>query len=214
LGVLRRLRFKERIGALSGPSREARRLGGFLFLEAAGAESLLTVRIERLLRAQYIARQAVQRSLQDEHGRVLIYGFGPAGAAHVGSNKLALGRRGGQPLIPQRDRKLRHAGEVPRKCAGRLRARAFAPIHVDRQAEHKTDGLAFACKRQQTRGIHAKMFSPDCFNGGRNSPGRIARGNAYGLAAEIEPKQRTTRRQVSGRLDERKDQRRHRRGLA
>ena len=41
--------------------------------------------------------------------------------------------------------------EIAREGAGRLRARALAAVHVDRQAEHEADGLALGRERQEAR---------------------------------------------------------------
>ena len=65
-----------------------------------------------------------------------------------------------------------------------------------------------------TRGVGGEILSRNCFHRGRDAPVRIAGGHAYGLAAEIEPKQRAARRQVRGCLGEGNDQRRHCPGLA
>ena len=65
-------------------------------------------------------------------------------AADVGGDQVALDRGGGQPLVPERDRKLGQAREVAREGAGRLRARPLAAVHVDRQAEHEATALRSA----------------------------------------------------------------------
>ena len=74
-------------------------------------------------------RKPVERALQDEGRRRRIYHDLPLLPAHVAGKKLALGRHGGQTLIPedagQRRVRRERAHEGPR----RLRPRTFAAIH-------------------------------------------------------------------------------------
>jgi len=65
----------------------------------------------------YSSRQPVERSLQNEHGGMLIDDLGAAGAGHVGGDQLALDRGGGEALVPQRDRELRQARQIAGKGA-------------------------------------------------------------------------------------------------
>ena len=44
-------------------------------------------------------------------------------------------------------------GEIAGEGARRLRARAFAAVHVDRQAEHEADAAPLRGQRQQTLGV-------------------------------------------------------------
>ncbi len=93
--------------------------------------------------------QPVERALQDEDRGVLVDHFGAPGAADIHADQLALDRRGRQPLVPERDWQRGELGEVPRKGAGRLRARALAAVHVDGKAEHEADRLALGRDREQ-----------------------------------------------------------------
>jgi len=58
-----------------------------------------------------------------------------------------------RPLVPQSDRQLGQARKIARKGTGRLRARAFAAVHVDGQAEHDARCFPLGRKRQQAGGI-------------------------------------------------------------
>src|SRR5882672_938945 len=81
--------------------------------------------------------ESIERALQDEDRRVLVdHGLAPV-AARIGGNQLALDRRGGEPLVPERDWQIGEPCKVAGEGACRLRARSFAAVHVDRQAEHE-----------------------------------------------------------------------------
>src|SRR5262245_22153030 len=84
---------------------------------------------------QRAAGEPIERALEDVGGRVLINHPSTAGARHIGRDQLALDRGGGQPLVPERDRKLGQPREVAGEGAGRLRARALAAVHVDGEPE-------------------------------------------------------------------------------
>ncbi len=92
--------------------------------------------------------------------------------------------------------------KLRREGAGRLRARAFAAVHVDRQTEHEPDGIAFRRERQQALGVGGELGAGDGFDCGRQPAIRIARCNPDGLGAEVEADQRAARRQAGGGLDE------------
>ena len=108
---------------------------------------------QRLSAAIVQRHQPVERALQDVDRGVLVDHLGAPGAAHVGSDQLALHRRGGEPLVPQADREIGQPGKIAGKGAGRLRARSFAGVHVDGQAEHEADGVALGGDRDQPRRV-------------------------------------------------------------
>ena len=63
--------------------------------------------------------EAIERALQDEDRGVLVdYGLAPA-AACIGSDQLALDRRGGEPLVPECDWQFGQSNEVARERARR-----------------------------------------------------------------------------------------------
>jgi hypothetical protein len=84
-----------------------------------------------------------------------------------------------------------------------LRARPLAGVHVDGQAEHETDRVAFAGDGKQTRSIGLKGPALN----GLDPGGEPAIGIGYrypdGLGAEIKPDQRSAFRPVRARLDQR-----------
>ena len=105
--------------------------------------------------------------------------------------------------------KIGQAGEIAGKGAGRLRARTLAAVHVDRQAEHEADGLAFARDREQPRRIRLERLALDGLDAGREPAVRIGHGDADGLGAEIEADQRAALGPVRGGFDQRQDRSRH-----
>ncbi len=80
------------------------------------------------------------------------HGLAPV-ATRIGGNQLALDRRGGEPLVPERDWEFGEPREVAGERAGRLRARTFAAVHVDGQAKHEGDRHALCCERKEPVGI-------------------------------------------------------------
>ena len=96
-------------------------------------------------------------------------------------------------------------GEIAGKGAGRLRAGAFAAVHVDGQAQHEADGVAFGRERQQPRRIRLECLALDGFDAGRQPPVRIGDGDADGLGAEIEADQRAALGPAAGSFDQWKD---------
>ena len=142
---------------------------------------------------------------------MLIDDLGAAGAGHVGGNQFALDRRGGEPLVPQRDRELRQARQIAGKGTRRLRARTLGPIHVDGEPEDKRCGLAFGGEHQKPRRVGGKILARNGLDAGGQSPVGIAGGDADGLGAEVKAYQRATDRQIGHQFDQRKDQCRHRR---
>ena len=93
------------------------------------------------------------------------------------------------------------AGERP----GRLRARAFAAVHVDGQPEHEADDVALSGEREQPRRIGLERLARDGLDAGREPAIGIGDGDADGLGAEIEADQRATFRPERGGVDEREN---------
>ena len=86
-----------------------------------------------------------------------------------------------------------------------MRARALAAVHVDGQAEHEADRVAFARYRQQPRRIGLECLALNGFDTGRQAAVGIGRGNADGLGAEIEADQGTALGPVRDGFDQGKD---------
>src|SRR6516225_3776255 len=78
--------------------------------------------------------ESIERALQDEDRSVLVDHGLASVAPCIGGNQFALDRRGGEPLIPERDWQLGDPCEVARERARRLRARAFAAVKVGGKA--------------------------------------------------------------------------------
>src|SRR5256884_4607063 len=151
------------------------------------------------------------RALQDERRSVPMDHFRAAGASDIGRDQLALDRRGGQPLVPECDRKLGQPREIACKGARRLRARTLAAVHIDGKAEHEGGGLPLGGKGEEARGIGGERLAGDGFDRGRESPVGIARRDADRLGAEVEADQRAAGGQMRRRLGQGEDQCRHRR---
>jgi hypothetical protein len=142
--------------------------------------------------------QPVECALQDISGGVLVDHRLAAGAACIRLDESALNCRGRQPLVPKRDRKFREPREITGKGAGRLHARTFGPVHVDRQSEHETDDVPLAGEGQEPLGVGIEASAKD----GRDRSGepaiRVAHGDADGLGSKVEAHERTARRQMRG----------------
>ena len=134
---------------------------------------------------------------------MLVDHFGAAGAAHVHADQLALDGGGGEPLVPQRDRKIGQPGKVAGEGAGGLRARSLAGIHVDGQAEHEADGVALGGDGDDAGRVRLEGLALDGLDPGGEPPIGIGHGDANGLGAEVEPDQRTALRPVRGGVDQR-----------
>ena len=70
-----------------------------------------------------------------------------------------------------------------------MRPRAFAAVHVDGQPEHEARGLALRGQRQQPGGVGGKTAARDGLDARCDPSVRVARGDADGLGAEVEPDQ-------------------------
>ena len=103
-------------------------------------------------------------------------------------------------------------GKVAREGAGRLRARAFAAVHVDGQAKHEADRLAFARDGQQAGGVLLESLALDGLDPGGKPAVRIGDGNADGLGAEIKADQPAAFGPVGCGIDQGQDESGH--GLA
>ena len=140
--------------------------------------------------------EPVQRALQDEDRGVLVDHRRALFAADIGGDQLALDRGGGQPFVPERDRQFGELGEIAREGAHRLRARPFAAVHVQRQAEHEAGAAALRGEREQTLGVEREGLARDGLDAGGEPPVGIGGGDADGLGADVEAEQRAARRQV------------------
>jgi hypothetical protein len=86
--------------------------------------------------------------LQDEHCRVLIDHRGALFATDVRFDQLPLDGGGRQALIPKCDRQVGELAKVARESSRRLRAGAFASIHIDGETQHESDCRALGGERQ------------------------------------------------------------------
>ena len=94
-------------------------------------------------------------------------------------------------------------GKIAGESAGGLRARAFAAVHVDGQAEHEAGGIALTRDDQQPRGVCGKVLARNGLHAGRQPAIGIGHRDADGLGAEIEPDQRAAFGPMRGRFDQR-----------
>ena len=93
--------------------------------------------------------------------------------------------------------------EIAGKRPGRLRARPFAGVHVDRQAEHEADGVALGGDREQPRRVGLEGLALDGLDAGGEPAVGIGHRDADGLGAEIEPDQRAAFGPVRDGVDQR-----------
>ncbi len=84
-----------------------------------------------------------------------------------------------------------------------MRPRSLAAVHVDGQAKHEANGVAFAGNGEQARHIGLKGAALDGLDPGREPAIGIGYRNADGLGAEIKPDQRAAFGPVRARLDQR-----------
>ena len=131
-----------------------------------GSSAAITTSMDQPVSDRKIG-EPVERALQDEDRGVLVDHLGALGAADVHADQLALDRRGREPLVPEADRKRGEVGQIARKGAGRLRARALAAVHVDGQAEHEADDLAFGCDGEQPGRVLLERLALDGLDAGR-----------------------------------------------
>src|SRR5262249_59678509 len=107
-----------------------------------------------------------------------------------------------KPLVPECDRQVGESGEIARECASRLRARAFAAIHVDRQSEYETDGGPFGGERNDTSRVRSKGLACDGFYGGCQLSIRIAGRDPPRFFFQIEAGHRAAGGEKEGRVRE------------
>src|SRR5262249_17820913 len=106
-------------------------------------------------------REAVERTLQDIGGGMLVDDRRAPGAAHVRCDQIALDRSGRQPLVPQRDRQVGEPRKIARERPCRLGARPLGSVHVDRQTEHKADRASLGRERREASGVGPQGRSCD-----------------------------------------------------
>ena len=135
------------------------------------------------------ASDRVEAALQDIGRRHPIDDLGAAFSCHVVRDHLAGNRRGGQPLVPQRDRHVAQRQHVARELANRLRARRVAAGHRERQSDHQPADAMPVDQREQRRRIVAKPAPADGFErAADNQPGVAERGPDR-LRAHVKPEQ-------------------------
>ena len=109
----------------------------------------------------------------------------------------------------KRDRKIGQLGEIAGEGAGRLRARSFAGVHVDGQAEHEAGGVALGGDGEQARRVGLERLALDGPDAGREPAVGIGHRDADGLGAQIEADQRAALRPVRGGFDQGQDESGH-----
>ena len=126
-------------------------------------------------------------------------------AACVGLNERALDRRSRQALVPKRNRQIGQLSQIAGKRAGRLRARTFAAIHVQRQSKHETDNTPLLGELKKAPRIAGKT-RPRKRDDRRGQPAAgVANRDSDGFGAKIESDQCTTLGHERGGFDKRND---------
>ena len=123
-------------------------------------------------------------------------------AADIVGNQFALDGGGREPLVPQRNRQGGDLFKIAREGAGRLRAGAFAAVHVDWQPKNKAGGAPLGGERQQRLGVGREICACDGCDPGSEAAVGIAGGDADGLGAEVKTDKSATLRQQRCGVDE------------
>ena len=120
--------------------------------------------------------ETVQHALQDIGGGLAVDRPGPLAPRAVSADHLAFDRPGREPFVPEGNGNIDLFQQVGRKVTGRLAARPFTAVHVDREADYerphvfRPDELAdlscvlgkFAPAQGQTRAGHGKVRVRKC----------------------------------------------------
>jgi hypothetical protein len=138
--------------------------------------------------------------LQDEGGGHLVDHLAAPFAAGVGVNERAGDGGGRQPFVPEDDRQRGEAAKVADEGTGRLDARSFRSVHVERQADDQSGDPMFGGQLQQGRRVGLELAPPDGGQRRADPPFRVADGDADGLGAQVEPHQRRLRTQEAGKV--------------
>ena len=144
--------------------------------------------------------------LDTEGGGVLVNHGCALFAADVGRDQFAFDRNRREPLIPESDRQFGEFGEIASERARRLRTRALAAIHIDRQAEHESDGGAFGGKDEHALRVGGESPARDGLDARCKFSIGITGGNADGLGAEIKPDEGPAGGQVRDGFNEGQDE--------
>ena len=141
--------------------------------------------------------QRVDRPLQYVCGRQLVDQLGASGAAGVGVDQRARDRLRRPAFVPQQHRQA-HVGDVAGEGAGRLAARAFAAVQVQRQADDDAGDILLLEECDQRRLVGGELGAADGLRGGRDAPAGVAQGDADRLGADIQARQPAALRQPGG----------------
>ena len=130
--------------------------------------------------------QRVDRALQDVRGSERVDLLGAAGAADVGVDHRPLDGLSRPALVPQQDRQLERR-QVAGEGADRLRSRAIAAVHVERQTDDEPDDMLMLDERRSACEILGELGAADRFGRPGKMPAGIAHREADGLGADVEP---------------------------
>src|SRR4051794_30624207 len=150
----------------------------------------LSESIERMSTSRGLLRwrkvgQRINCALQDMRRSQRIDLLGAPGAADVGLDHRSLYRLRGPALIPQEEGQIERR-EVAGKGADRLRARAVASVHAERQADDQPGDVLALDESAQRFEILGELDPPDGFGGTREMPPGVADGEADGLGADVQ----------------------------
>src|SRR6185369_14766118 len=144
-----------------------------------------------LLRRRQID-QRIDRALKDVGSGKGVDLLGTLGAADVGVNHCPFHRLRRPALVPQQDGELEW-GEVARKGAGGLGARAVASIHVQWQADHEADDMLANDDGTKRSQVLRELRSTDRLERPREVPSGIANGDPDSLRPDVEPRELAVR---------------------
>ena len=129
--------------------------------------------------------QRVDCALKDVRRSESVDLLGAPGAADVGFDHRPFDRLGRPALVPQQDGKFERR-EVARKGADRLRSRAVAAVHVERQADDHADYALRIDDSPEAREVLGELGAANGLERSGEMPSGIADRDADGLCADIE----------------------------
>ena len=139
--------------------------------------------------------EAVKRALQDIGGGHLIDDGGALGARDVLFDQRAVDRGGRQALIPESEGRGVQAAEIAQERARRLHPRAFAAVHVERQADDQREDLMARDLGDQLLRVGGEFLALDGEQRRADAALDIGKREADRLRAEIDADQPRMARQ-------------------
>jgi hypothetical protein len=130
--------------------------------------------------------QCIKQALQNDGGGHFINIGLAFFAAHSGFDHLLFGFETRKPFVPEDDGQGREIAEIAGEGSGGLAARAFAAVHVQRQAQDDEAHIFSGGEFDQGLRIGGEFGAPHRVARRCKLPGVIRRGHADGLGAKVQ----------------------------